>query len=94
MIFLGVSITPSTSGLPGYSALQSIADGIESWALIAALVALVLGAALWALGSHTQNMHQSAQGRRAVLSSLIAAILMGASSELITFFFDAGTKVH
>ena len=63
-------------------------------ALIAALVALLLGAALWALGSHTQNMHQSAQGRRAVVASLVAAVLIGAAPALVNFFFHAGLRVH
>jgi len=58
------------------------------------LVALVLGAVLWALGSHTQNMHQSTQGRRAVLTSIVAAILVGAAPELINFFFKTGLSVH
>jgi hypothetical protein len=57
-------------------------------------VALLLGALLWAIGSHTQNMHQSSQGRRAVLTSLVAAILIGAAPELINFFFNAGVAVH
>jgi hypothetical protein len=93
MLFANVSLTPSTSDLPGSAALQQIADGLASWALIGALVALLLGAALWAVGSHTQNMHHSAQGRRAVLTSLVAAIVIGAAPTLINFFFNAGLSV-
>jgi hypothetical protein len=73
--------------------LQQIADGLASWALIGALVALLLGAALWAVGSHTQNAHHSSQGRRAVLTSLVAAIVIGAAPTLINFFFNAGLSV-
>jgi len=94
MFFANVSLTPSTSDLPGSAALQQIADGIASWALIGSLVALLLGAALWAIGSHTQNSHHSAQGRRAVLTSLAAAILIGAAPTLVNFFFNAGLNVH
>jgi hypothetical protein len=93
-MFADVSLYPSTSSLPGSAALQSLANGIASWALIGALVALLLGAGLWAVGSHTQNMHQSSQGRRAVLTSLIAAVLIGAAPELINFFFKTGLSVH
>jgi hypothetical protein len=39
-------------------------------------------------------MHQSAQGRRAVLTSLAAAILIGAAPSLINFFFNTGLKVN
>ncbi len=93
-MFADVTLNPSTSSLPGSAALQSLANGIASWALIGALVALLLGAGLWAVGSHTQNMHQSSQGRRAVLSSLVAAVLIGAAPELINFFFKTGLSVH
>jgi len=94
MFYADVTLTPSTTALPGGAALQQIANGIASWALIGSLVALLLGAGLWALGSHTQNMHQSAQGRRAVLTSLAAAILIGAAPSLINFFFNTGLKVN
>lgn len=88
-----VSLNPSTSALPGSAALQQIADGIAAWSLIGALIALLLGAALWAVGSHTQNAHQSMAGRRAVVTALAAAILIGAAPALINFFFNAGLKV-
>jgi hypothetical protein len=39
-------------------------------------------------------MHQSSQGRRAVLTSLVAAVLIGAAPELINFFFKTGLSVH
>lgn len=93
MLFANVTLTPSTTALPGSAALQQIANGIAAWALIGALVSLLLGAALWAVGSHTQNMHQSSQGRRAVLTSLIAAVLIGAAPTLINFFFNTGLSV-
>jgi hypothetical protein len=94
MPFANVTLSPSPSALPGSAALQQLANGIASWALIGALVALLVGAALWAVGSHTQNMHQSMAGRRAVVTSLVAAVLIGAAPSLINFFFNAGLGVH
>jgi len=94
MLFATVSLSPSPTALPGSAALQQIADGIASWALIGALVSLLLGAALWAVGSHTQNMHQSMAGRRAVVTSLLASVLIGAAPTLINFFFKTGLGVH
>ena len=93
-MFANVTLTPSTTALPGSAALQQLTDGIAAWALIGALIALLLGAALWAVGSHTQNMHQSSQGRRAVLTSLVAAVLIGAAPALINFFYKTGLGVH
>ena len=67
--------------------------GLAAWALIGALVAFVAGAALWALGSHSQNMHQSSAGRRAVVTSIGAAVLIGAAPSVVNFFFHAGGSV-
>jgi hypothetical protein len=94
VLLADVSLNPTTNALPGSAALQQITNGIAAWALIGSLAALLLGAALWAVGSHTQNMHHSAQGRRAVLTSLGAAILIGAAPTLINFFFKTGLSVH
>jgi hypothetical protein len=55
---------------------------------------LVVGAAAWALGVHSQNFQQSLVGRRAVLVSGLAALLIGAGPAIINFFYGAGLKVH
>lgn len=94
MLLADVGLHPTVNALPGSAVLLQITNGIAAWALIGSLVALLLGAALWAVGSHTQNMHHSAQGRRAVLTSLGAAILIGAAPSLINFFFKTGLSVH
>jgi len=94
MLNASVTLNPSTSDLPGGSVLQQLANGLGAWALVGSLIALLLGAALWAVGSHTQNMHQSSAGRRAVVTSLAAAIVIGAAPALINFFFATGLKVH
>jgi len=94
MMFAGVHLNPSVTSLPGGAALQQIANGIAWWALVGSLIALVIGAALWAIGSQSQNMHQSMAGRRAVITSLLAAVLIGAAPTLINFFFKTGLSVH
>ena len=90
----GVSMHPDLSQLPGGGTLQSLTDGLGAWALIAALVGLVTGAAAWALGVHSQNFQQSLVGRRAVLVSGLAALLIGAAPPIINFFFNTGTNLH
>jgi hypothetical protein len=52
-----VSLNPDSGSLPGASVLQHLTDGLGGWALILALVGLVVGAAAWALGAHSQNYH-------------------------------------
>jgi hypothetical protein len=58
------------------------------------MVGLVIGAAAWALGVHSQNYQQSMVGRRAVLVSGLAALLIGAAPHLVNFFWDQGKNLH
>ncbi len=92
-LVLDVSLNPNPGALPGGNALQQLADGLGGWALIACLLGLVVGAALWALGAHSQNYGQAYVGRRAVLVSVGAALLIGAAPALINFFFHLGLGV-
>lgn len=93
-VLADVTLTPDPGNLPGGSVLQTLANGLGGWALIAALAGLVVGAAMWALGSHAQNYQQSFVGRRVVLVSALAALLIGAAPALVNFFFHAGQSVH
>ena len=90
----GVVLNPTPTALPGSGTLQNMANGLAGWGLILALVAVVLGAVTWALGSHSQNVHHAMNGRRAVLVAGGAALLIGAAPILINFFFQAGTGLH
>jgi MFS family permease len=95
MVFLAdVTLNPAPGNLPGGAVLQQLTNGIGGWALIGALVALVIGAAAWALGSHAQNYQQSFTGRKTVLIAGLAALLIGAAPAIINFFFHAGQGVH
>jgi hypothetical protein len=95
MVFSGgiVNLTPDPGGIPGASMIQSIADGIGWWALLLSLLGLVIGAATWALGSHSNNYQYATTGRRAVIVSGLAALIIGAAPALVNFFFSAGQKV-
>ena len=94
VVLADVSLNPSVNSLPGGGTLQELPNGLGAWALIAALAGLLIGAAAWALGVHSQNFHQSLVGRRTVLVSGLAALLIGAAPPLINFFFHTGTNLH
>jgi MFS family permease len=86
-----VNIQPES--LPGTDQLQRLVDGLGTWALMAALVGMLLGAALWALGHHSANYQQAANGRKGLLVAGFAALLIGAAPALINFFFTLGGSV-
>ena len=87
------SMGPDPGALPGSGTFEKLARGLEWWALALALAGLVVGAATWALGSHSQNFHQSVTARRAVLVSGLAALVIGAGPAIISFFFHSGASV-
>ena len=90
----GPTLDPNASGLPGTATLQSLINGLGWWALLASLVGLVVGAATWALGAHSNNYQHAATGRRAVLVSGAAALLIGAAPSILSFLFGAGRSFH
>jgi hypothetical protein len=90
----GLSLDPSDSALPGGSVIQQLTNGIGWWALVAALLGLVVGAAMWALGAHANNYQQTSTGRRAVLVSGAAALIIGAAPAVLNFLFTIGQSVH
>jgi MFS family permease len=93
MFATDVTVTPGQK-LPGTAQLQTLINGLGTWALMAALVGMLIGAALWALGHHSSNYQQAANGRRGLVVAGLAALIIGAAPALINFFFNLGNSVH
>ena len=89
-----LELSPDANALPGSSELQTLANGIGWWGLLASLLGLVIGAATWALGSHTNNYQHASAGKRAVLVSGAAALVIGAAPTVLNFLFNAGQAFH
>jgi MFS family permease len=85
-----VPLNPSTSALPGTSELTKLANGVDFWALIASAVGILVGAVLWAFGHYSQNYQQAYNGRRGVMVSALAALLIGGAPMIVTLFFHQG----
>jgi hypothetical protein len=85
-----VSANPNPAGLPGSNVLQQIVNGADAWALTITLVGAFIGAALWAVASHTNSHHYAAKGRMAALVSAGAALVIGAAPGLVNFFAHLG----
>ncbi|MDA8283582.1 MAG: DUF6112 family protein [Actinomycetota bacterium] len=88
-----VPFSPSSSALPGTQQLGQIANGLGFWALIAAVVGVVVGGVMWAFGHYSQNYQQAYNGRKGVLVAGLAALLVGAAPQLIHFFLSLGAQV-
>ena len=92
MPIAAVTAHPNPAGLPGSNVLQQIVNGAEAWALAIALLGAFIGAALWAVASHSHNHHYAARGRMAALISGASALVVGAAPGLVNFFEQLGTK--
>jgi MFS family permease len=93
LIAAGPTLKPDSSQLPGSSLIQNLADGLDGWALMAAMIGLVVGAVIWAFGHYSHNFQQAYNGRRGVMVSALAAVLIGGAPQIISFFLDKGAKL-
>lgn len=93
-IWAAVSAHPDPAGLPGTNVLQQLVNGAEAWALAIALLGAFVGAAIWAVASHTHNHHYAARGRMAALISGASALVVGAAPGLVNFFERLGATAH
>jgi ethanolamine transporter EutH len=90
-VFGGVTATPNAQDLPGSNVLQQLVNGADAWALAICLLGTFIGAAVWAIASHTSNHHYAGKGRMAALVSAAAALMIGAAPGLVNFFQHLGT---
>jgi len=87
-------MTPDPTQLPGAAVLSQLANGVDGWALLAAMVGVVVGAILWAFGHYSQNYQQAYNGRRGVMVSALAALLIGGAPHIVHFLFNHGGQIR
>ncbi len=83
----------SSAGLPGEATLESLASGIGHWALLASVVGVFAGGVMWAFGHFSHNYQHSYNGRKGVIVSALAALLIGGASHIISFFYGQGQGI-
>ena len=88
-----VSFRPDATALPGSDKLADLVNGLGFWALLACLAAVLLGAAMWAIGSRSSNYGAVGNGKSMVFGGAVGAGLIGASAALVNFFFTAGRGI-
>ena len=91
---LSVNVTPQPDQLPGSPVLQQLTNGLAGWALIAAMVGILIGAVMWAFGHYSQNYQQAYNGRRGVMVSALAAVLIGGAPHIVTFLQRMGQGIQ
>lgn len=79
--------------IPGLARLKGIVAAMVPFALVGCVLAVIIGAAMWALGGVTSNPHRSSQGKSTVLWSLVAAVVIGAAGFLVGWANAQGTTL-
>ena len=92
-VLADIGISPNSTGLPGIEALRTVVGAIMTVGLILAVLALILAAIVWAMGSNSSNPHLAGRGKIGVLVALGAAIICGASVTLVNFFWHLGQSI-
>ena len=93
LVPMDIDITPNDSGLPGIAQLRTIVGAVMTIGLILSVLALIVSAIVWGLGSNSSNPHLASRGKLGVLISCGAAVICGASVTLINCFWNVGQQV-
>jgi len=100
--WIGVLIQAGASGplaggdsvtIPGLARFKGLVSALVPFALVACVLAVIIGAIIWALGGFTNNPHRASSGKATVLWSLVAAIVIGASGFAVGWAHDQGTGI-
>jgi Family of unknown function (DUF6112) len=86
--------SPNPSALPGAQTFQSLVNAITWFALVACLVAVIIGGVTWAFGASSTNAAAASKGQKTVVGGIIGAVIIGASSILINAFYHIGFSLH
>lgn len=89
----GVSIRPN-SQLPGTAQLTALVGGLMTWVLLACVAGVLVGAAMWAVGSRSGHYASANNGRLMVFGGATGALLAGAAVAVVNFAFGVGGTVH
>ncbi|WP_260640492.1 DUF6112 family protein [Streptomyces angustmyceticus] len=87
-------IKPNEGGLPGLPVLKHVMGSINLYGIIGSVGSLAISAGVWAWGHHSGGHQAEANGKKGVLVSSGAALLLGAANGLVAFFSGLGTQVH
>ena len=88
-----INPAPDPSQLPGSDQILGLVAGVRWAALVACLVGLVVGAAVWAFSSHSGNSYQMSRAKLSVFGALLGVFVIGAAPALIQWLYTLGTQV-
>ena len=82
--------SPSSSGLPGSAAIDTIISWSMYGALILCVLAAILSGGFMAIGRLSERPHLAVRGQSALLWSVIGAVVVGVAIPVVNKAFSLG----
>lgn len=79
---------PDPSGFPGQTAIETILNVTQWLALVGSVLAVLVGAGLFAFGNASANSMVGSRGKTMVLYGLVGAAIAGGGGQLVRWAFD------
>ena len=88
-----MNVLPDFDGLAGIGDLREIVGALLMFALVIAVLMLIVSAIIWAVSSSTGNYAAASKGRVGVLVSLGGAVLAGAGVAWMNWLIGIGQQL-
>jgi hypothetical protein len=85
----GLSINPSTDGMPGADLIEKLLSWAQMVALWGSLAALLAGAAMYGLARETGSYGAAHRGKSMALGGAVGAVLAGLAPTAVEMLFRA-----
>lgn len=84
-----VSVSPTSSGMPGAPLLQQMLNWLSQLALWGSLASILAGAALYGIASQTGNYAGGFRGKQLAAAGVVGACLAGLAPTVVNLLFRA-----
>jgi hypothetical protein len=84
-----VSVSPSSSGMPGGALIQQLLGWLDQVALWGALASILVGAAIYGLSQNTGNYAGGYRGKQLAVAGVVGACLAGLAPTVVNLLFHA-----
>ena len=84
-----VSVSPSSSGMPGGVLIQQLLGWLDQIALWGALASILVGAAVYGISQQTSHYSGAYRGKQLAAAGVVGACLAGIAPTAVNLLFTA-----
>jgi hypothetical protein len=92
MTISGVTVSPSSVGMPGGALMQQLLNWLGQLALWGSLASILVGAAVYGLSQHSGNYSGAFRGKQLALAGMVGACLAGLAPVMVNLLFEAAAR--